>query len=177
MNSCLCSCMHVEQVMLLSAKAGGAGINLIGANRLVLFDSDWNPATDLQARPCHQSCQCPINRHVISAACQRDLACVNIGNGATWKAGLGTHNIFPALNMCMAPVQAMARVWRDGQSKPCAVYRLLTTGALDEKIYQRQLMKVPFCPVHQMSASALPVLAHVCSLSSNACMVCTCQEL
>lgn len=37
------------QVMLLSAKAGGAGINLIGANRLVLFDSDWNPATDLQA--------------------------------------------------------------------------------------------------------------------------------
>ncbi|RKF58094.1 DNA repair and recombination protein RAD54B [Erysiphe neolycopersici] len=34
---------------LLSAKAGGAGINLIGASRLVLFDVDWNPATDLQA--------------------------------------------------------------------------------------------------------------------------------
>lgn len=36
------------QVLLLSAKAGGAGLNLIGANRLVLFDTDWNPATDLQ---------------------------------------------------------------------------------------------------------------------------------
>ena len=36
-------------VFLLSSKAGGCGINLIGANRLVLFDSDWNPATDKQA--------------------------------------------------------------------------------------------------------------------------------
>ncbi|KAL2006487.1 hypothetical protein VTN00DRAFT_9155 [Thermoascus crustaceus] len=34
---------------LLSAKAGGTGLNLIGASRLVLFDVDWNPATDLQA--------------------------------------------------------------------------------------------------------------------------------
>lgn len=59
------------QVCLLSTRAGGAGLNLIGANRLVLFDSDWNPAVDLQA---------------------------------------------------------MARVWRDGQRKPCVVYRLLTTG-------------------------------------------------
>lgn len=40
--------MPLLQVLLLSAKAGGAGINLVGANRLVLFDSDWNPATDLQ---------------------------------------------------------------------------------------------------------------------------------
>ncbi|KAI9789547.1 MAG: helicase [Peltula sp. TS41687] len=34
---------------LLSAKAGGVGLNLIGASRLVLFDIDWNPSTDLQA--------------------------------------------------------------------------------------------------------------------------------
>ncbi|KAL9615171.1 MAG: hypothetical protein Q9167_000377 [Letrouitia subvulpina] len=34
---------------LLSAKSGGLGLNLIGASRLVLFDVDWNPATDLQA--------------------------------------------------------------------------------------------------------------------------------
>ncbi|RJE24401.1 hypothetical protein PHISCL_03255 [Aspergillus sclerotialis] len=34
---------------LLSAKAGGTGLNLTGASRLVLFDVDWNPATDIQA--------------------------------------------------------------------------------------------------------------------------------
>jgi len=34
---------------LLSSKAGGCGLNLIGGNRLVLFDPDWNPANDKQA--------------------------------------------------------------------------------------------------------------------------------
>ena len=54
-----------EFIFLLSSKAGGCGINLIGANRLILFDpgmlfghlyrvksnglSDWNPAADQQA--------------------------------------------------------------------------------------------------------------------------------
>nr|OQO07761.1 hypothetical protein B0A51_18269 [Rachicladosporium sp. CCFEE 5018] len=71
-------------IFLLSAKAGGVGINLIGASRLVLFDLDWNPATDLQA---------------------------------------------------------MARIHRDGQKKPCYIYRMLTQGALDEKIFQRQVSK------------------------------------
>jgi len=69
------------RVMLLSSKAGGTGLNLIGASRLVLYDMDWNPATDLQA---------------------------------------------------------MARVWRDGQKRPCHVYRLVTTGTIEEKILQRQ---------------------------------------
>jgi DNA repair and recombination protein RAD54B len=71
-------------IFLLSAKAGGTGINLIGASRLVLFDVDWNPATDLQA---------------------------------------------------------MARIHRDGQKRPCYIYRFLVQGALDEKIYQRQITK------------------------------------
>ncbi|KAF2678019.1 hypothetical protein K458DRAFT_481088 [Lentithecium fluviatile CBS 122367] len=70
---------------LLSAKAGGVGLNLIGASRIVLFDIDWNPATDLQA---------------------------------------------------------MARIHRDGQKLPCKVYRFLVQGGLDEKIYQRQVMKM-----------------------------------
>ncbi|KAL4440282.1 hypothetical protein ABPG75_003283 [Micractinium tetrahymenae] len=34
---------------LLSSKAGGCGLNLIGGNRLVLFDPSWNPADDKQA--------------------------------------------------------------------------------------------------------------------------------
>lgn len=69
---------------LLSAKSGGAGLNLIGASRLFLFDTDWNPSVDLQA---------------------------------------------------------MARVHRDGQKRSVFIYRLLTTGTMDEKIYQRQITK------------------------------------
>lgn len=38
--------------------------------------------------------------------------------------------------------QVMARIHREGQKRDCYVYRLLTTGTLDEKIYQRQLTKV-----------------------------------
>jgi DNA repair and recombination protein RAD54B len=71
-------------VFLLSAKAGGVGLNLIGASRMILFDLDWNPATDLQA---------------------------------------------------------MARIHRDGQRRPCYIYRLVTQGAIDEKIFQRQVSK------------------------------------
>lgn len=71
-------------VFLLSSKAGGCGINLIGANRLVMFDPDWNPANDKQA---------------------------------------------------------LARVWRDGQKKNCFIYRLFSTGTIEEKIYQRQICK------------------------------------
>jgi SNF2 family DNA or RNA helicase len=35
-------------VFLLSTKAGGSGLNLVGASRLVLMEPDWNPATDKQ---------------------------------------------------------------------------------------------------------------------------------
>lgn len=73
-----------EFIFLLSSKAGGCGLNLIGANRLVLFDPDWNPAADQQA---------------------------------------------------------LARVWRDGQKKDCFVYRFITTGTIEEKIFQRQSHK------------------------------------
>ncbi|XP_075228998.1 DNA repair and recombination protein RAD54-like okr isoform X1 [Lycorma delicatula] len=73
-----------EFIFMLSSKAGGCGLNLIGANRLVMFDPDWNPAND---------------------------------------------------------DQAMARVWRDGQKKPCFVYRLLCTGSIEEKMLQRQAHK------------------------------------
>jgi DNA repair and recombination protein RAD54B len=75
---------NIGQVFLLSTQAGGVGLNLIGANRLVLYDSHWNPALD---------------------------------------------------------AQAMARIWRDGQQKPCYIYRMITAGSVEEKIYQRQMMK------------------------------------
>ncbi|KAI0750810.1 P-loop containing nucleoside triphosphate hydrolase protein [Daedaleopsis nitida] len=72
-------------VFLLSSKAGGVGLNLIGASRLCLIDSDWNPSHDLQS---------------------------------------------------------MARIHRDGQKRPVYIYRFLTTGTIDEKIYQRQVTKL-----------------------------------
>ncbi|XP_028624664.1 DNA repair and recombination protein RAD54B [Grammomys surdaster] len=74
----------IDFVFLLSSKAGGVGLNLIGGSHLILYDIDWNPATD---------------------------------------------------------IQAMSRVWRDGQKHPVHIYRLLTTGTIEEKIYQRQISK------------------------------------
>lgn len=75
---------HGGRVLLLSCLAGGAGLNLVGASRLVLFDSSWNPAHDHQA---------------------------------------------------------MARVWRDGQIRPVTIYRLISAGTVEEKVFQRQLLK------------------------------------
>jgi hypothetical protein len=43
--------------------------------------------------------------------------------------------------MRLTNVQAAARCWRDGQKKRCFTYRLLATGTVEEKIFQRQLSK------------------------------------
>ncbi len=32
-----------------STKAGGIGINLIGADKVIIYDIDWNPQNDIQA--------------------------------------------------------------------------------------------------------------------------------
>lgn len=39
------------RVFLISAKAGGQGINLTGANRVILLDTSWNPSND---RECYE---------------------------------------------------------------------------------------------------------------------------
>lgn len=36
--------------MLMTTRTGGVGLNLTGANRIILYDPDWNPQTDAQAR-------------------------------------------------------------------------------------------------------------------------------
>ena len=37
-------------VFLLTTKTGGLGVNLVGADRVLIYDPDWNPGTDMQAR-------------------------------------------------------------------------------------------------------------------------------
>ncbi|XP_048362232.1 DNA excision repair protein ERCC-6 [Sphaerodactylus townsendi] len=71
-------------VFLLTTRVGGLGVNLTGADRVIIYDPDWNPSTDTQARE---------------------------------------------------------RAWRIGQKKEVTVYRLLTAGTIEEKIYHRQIFK------------------------------------
>lgn len=71
-------------VFLLTTKVGGLGINLTGADRVIIYDPDWNPSTDVQARE---------------------------------------------------------RAWRLGQKREVMIYRLMTAGTIEEKIYHRQLFK------------------------------------
>ncbi|EHL03554.1 P-loop containing nucleoside triphosphate hydrolase [Glarea lozoyensis ATCC 20868] len=73
--------MHI---FLLTTKVGGLGVNLTGANRVIIFDPDWNPSTDVQARE---------------------------------------------------------RAWRLGQKKEVTIFRLMTAGTIEEKIYHRQIFK------------------------------------
>ncbi|EJW01437.1 hypothetical protein EDEG_00031 [Edhazardia aedis USNM 41457] len=35
---------------LLTTRVGGLGLNLVGASRIIIYDPDWNPSTDSQAK-------------------------------------------------------------------------------------------------------------------------------
>ena len=70
--------------ILMTTRTGGVGLNITGANRVLLYDPDWNPQTDAQARE---------------------------------------------------------RAYRFGQKRDVTVYRLITAGTIEEKIYQRQIFK------------------------------------
>lgn len=92
-------------------QCGGVGITLNGADRVVIFDPAWNPAVDAQ---------------VSSRFCAHSFALF--------------HFAAFALLLCNR-AQAVDRCYRVGQTKDVIVYRFITCGTIEEKVYRKQVFK------------------------------------
>lgn len=133
-------------VMLLTTRTGGVGINLTGADRVILFDPDWNPSTDMQVRNVSKyfssdsrrsSCFSTPRSHISiypKYEFMRDgraYTLMNVDVASTVLPG-GCERKLP---------QARERSWRVGQVRQVTIYRLITAGTIEEKIYHRQIFK------------------------------------
>ena len=55
-------------VFVLTTKVGGLGTNLTGANRVIIFDPDWNPSNDMQVR---------FTLNVTDSVCKKPVVTIN----------------------------------------------------------------------------------------------------
>lgn len=112
---------------LLSAKSGGVGLNLIGASRLVLFDVDWNPATDLQAMArIHRDGQkkkCVIYRFMMAGGMDE-----KIWQRQTTKLGLASNIMDQKGGSSSFTKEELKDLFRLDQGLSCQTHDLLGCG-------------------------------------------------
>lgn len=109
---------------LLSAKSGGVGLNLVGASRLVLFDADWNPATDLQAMArIHRDGQkrdCIIYRFMMAGGMDE-----KIWQRQTTKLGLASNIMDQKVGSSSFTKEELRDLFRLDESLSCQTHDLL----------------------------------------------------
>lgn len=114
-------------MFLLSTRAGGQGLNLTGADTVVLHDCDFNPQIDRQARSCRwnaNDCKCQLDM-LHGASCQTVRALHD---------ALSIFSILQGAHKRRCHAQAEDRSHRLGQERPVTVYRLITEGTVDADI-------------------------------------------
>lgn len=107
-------------IMLCTTRTGGVGLNLTGANRIILYGTYniivFYLSCVLFARQNHKN-NFPCSHHFVSF----------FKLDPDWN---------PSTDQ-----QARERVWRFGQKRDVTIYRLITAGTIEEKIYHRQIFK------------------------------------
>jgi hypothetical protein len=147
-------------------------VNLVGADRVLLYDPDFNPAADAQV--CRSRAEkedwvscLPKHTHIrrwsqlplkpaqqfaaMSSVFLELIGCHftfcpelnNVSPGNNARCTFVNPMTVPSMAPCtvLFACQARERAWRIGQTREVVVYRLITGGTIEEKIYHRQVYK------------------------------------